>query len=250
MRTIHCCMGRSNDGVGSYQTSIPVPRVFRVAKAGGQRCLFMEYIPGRTLEECWSDLSIWRKLWVAWKLRSYIRQFRRIKLPQIEARIPGPLVEDIAHPEKCVNPAFGELEIGPFTSYEEFILWLNGRWLVAFRFDPLENYTEPDILQADAPLVVTHGDLVPRNIILGDDGQLWVIDWGSSGIYPIWFEYATMMRSALRKFNTNSYVAPSWFRLTRFVCGVFENQHKFIERITFAVSTYLLVPAWEALPDE
>lgn len=233
------------------QTSIPVPRILRVAHGGGNRYVFMDYIPGSTLEQCWSHLNIWRKLWVAWKLRSYIKQLRRITLPQIDAKIPGPFTDDVFHPNPCFNPAFGELDVGPFHSYEEFILWLNGRWLVAFRFNHLgKNYTEPDLLQANAPLVVTHGDLVPRNIILGDDGQLWMIDWGCSGIYPIWFEYATMMRSALRRFNTNSHVASSWFRLIRFVCGVYQNQQRFIERITFAVTEFLLVPAHEALDEE
>ena len=227
------------------QTSIPLPRVWRVVRKDGHS---MDYIPGKTLEECWPHLSIWRKFWVTWKLRSYIRQLRGITLPQIEARLPGPLVDDFSQPEKPMNPAFGELEIGPFSSYKEFILWLNGRLLVAIRFDPIKGITEPHVLQAEAPLVVTHGDLVPRNIILGDDGQLWIVDWGSSGIYPIWFEYATMMRSALRKFNTNSTVTPSWMRLIRLVCGVFR-EHWFIERITFAVTEYLFVPAWEAVDD-
>ncbi|KAK7696306.1 hypothetical protein QCA50_000960 [Cerrena zonata] len=233
------------------QTSVPVPRIHRVVEVGKSCYIFMDYIPGQTLEECWPHLSIWRKLWVAWKLRSYIRQLRHIKLPQIEAGVPGPLTDDICQPKGCDNPAFGEFEAGPFSSYDEFILWLNGRFLVAWRFRPLKGGgTEPDILQADAPLVVTHGDLVPRNIILGDDGKLWVLDWGASGIYPIWLEYATMMRSAVRKFNTNSYVAPSWFRLIRFVCGVYDKQYRFVERITFAVTELLFVPAREAIPDD
>ncbi|KAG5651796.1 hypothetical protein H0H81_007382 [Sphagnurus paluster] len=36
----------------------------------------------------------------------------------------------------------------------------------------------------DAPLVFTHNDLNPRNIILGDDGRLWMIDFEESGFYP------------------------------------------------------------------
>ena len=39
------------------------------------------------------------------------------------------------------------------------------------------------------PLVYTHQDLHMQNIILGDDGQLWIIDWDLAGFYPIFFEY-------------------------------------------------------------
>ena len=41
-------------------------------------------------------------------------------------------------------------------------------------------------------LVFTHLDLNPRNVMLGDDGRLWMIDFGLSGFYPEWFEYVAM----------------------------------------------------------
>ena len=47
-----------------------------------------------------------------------------------------------------------------------------------------------------APLVFTHQDLNPRNIIVGEDGRLWLIDWAWAGYYPPWFEYVTMRRQA------------------------------------------------------
>ncbi|KAG5651209.1 hypothetical protein H0H81_009476 [Sphagnurus paluster] len=45
----------------------------------------------------------------------------------------------------------------------------------------------------DAPLVLTHNDLYPRNIILGDGGRVWMIDFGESEFYPPWFEYFSMV---------------------------------------------------------
>ena len=47
-----------------------------------------------------------------------------------------------------------------------------------------------------APLVLTHQDLNMRNLIVGDDGRLWVIDWAWSGFYPRWFEFVAMGRQA------------------------------------------------------
>lgn len=228
------------------QTAIPVPDVLRVAKHKGVVYLLMEHIPGRTLEECWSEISIWRKIWVAWKLRSYIRQLRRIRIPQIDARVPGPLMEDLSHPRQCTNPIFGEFEVGPFPSFSDLIQWFNDRLLVALRFDPIPNW-ENQPLKVLGPLVLTHGDLVPRNIILGEDGRLWIIDWGSSGVYPMWFEYATMMRSANRPYNGLKKAPLSWFRTIRFAAGTYDTEYRFTERIAFAVTTFAFIPVSEAL---
>ena len=43
-------------------------------------------------------------------------------------------------------------------------------------------------------LVLTHQDIKPRNIIVGEDGRLWMIDWAWPGYYPPWFEYVAMKR--------------------------------------------------------
>jgi hypothetical protein len=50
------------------------------------------------------------------------------------------------------------------------------------------------------PLVLTHNDLNMRNILLDDDGMVWVVDWGWAGFYPAWFEYLGM-RFAAQKDN-------------------------------------------------
>lgn len=47
-----------------------------------------------------------------------------------------------------------------------------------------------------APLVFTHQDINMRNLIVGDDGCLWLIDFGWAGWYPLWFEYVVMKRQA------------------------------------------------------
>lgn len=45
----------------------------------------------------------------------------------------------------------------------------------------------------DAPLVLTHSDMNMHNILVGDDGKIWLIDWAWSGFFPNWFEYASMI---------------------------------------------------------
>jgi hypothetical protein len=47
-------------------------------------------------------------------------------------------------------------------------------------------------LPSSSPLVFTHQDLAPRNILIDDHNTLWLVDWESSGWYPVYFEYASM----------------------------------------------------------
>jgi len=49
-------------------------------------------------------------------------------------------------------------------------------------------------MTASAPLVFSHGDIYLSNLILGDDGKLYMIDWQCSGFYPEWYEYACAAR--------------------------------------------------------
>jgi aminoglycoside phosphotransferase (APT) family kinase protein len=35
----------------------------------------------------------------------------------------------------------------------------------------------------DGPLGLCHGDLAPRNLILGDDGRTWLLDWGCASLH-------------------------------------------------------------------
>ncbi|KIA75771.1 hypothetical protein HK57_00457 [Aspergillus ustus] len=48
-------------------------------------------------------------------------------------------------------------------------------------------------------LVLTHGDIAPRNLIRGAaDGKVWLIDWGRSGIYPLGMDATTLEQRRFR----------------------------------------------------
>ncbi|OSD01473.1 kinase-like protein [Trametes coccinea BRFM310] len=202
-------------------TTIPIPAVFRTFQHCGASYLVMEYIHGDTLEHRWDDLSIWERLRIAVVLRTYVRQFRRIRTPQIELQVPGPVTDDPCQPLPCYTPALGEYTVGPFKSYDHLRDWMNGR----YRVGELLQRAPAGCLPFDdsEPLVFTHGDLCPRNIILGKDGKVWLIDFGCSGIYPRWFEaYGsrdnTMLKplklwTAMRKLAVGDYSAQEAFAL-------------------------------------
>lgn len=65
--------------------------------------------------------------------------------------------------------------------------------------------------------VFTHGDLNMRNVILGADGQVWLIDFGWSGYYPPAFEHIAASMSAVLV----DYAPWSWRILVPFITGAY-----------------------------
>ncbi|KAI0633123.1 kinase-like domain-containing protein [Trametes polyzona] len=168
------------------QTTIPVPEVHRFFEHEGTAYFVMEYVQGDTLDSCWNDLYNWQKLRIAFTLRNYVRQMRQIRTPQTLQQVPGPITADPSHPLPCSTPSLGEYSVRSFNSQEDMRDWMNGRFRVS-EYLYGERFEVP-LFDDSAPLVFTHGDLCLRNIILGSDGKLWLIDFGSAGIYPPWFE--------------------------------------------------------------
>ncbi|KAH9886462.1 kinase-like domain-containing protein [Cubamyces lactineus] len=168
------------------RTTIPVPKVYRVFEHRGEHFLVLEYIHGYSLGACWDRLSPWQKLRIAFILRNYIKQFRRIRTPQIEQQVPGPITNDPSQPLRCYTPSLGEYPVRAFTSRDDLRDWMNGQYRVAEyvlrRRMPQEPFDDSE------PLVFVHGDLCLRNLILGADGRPWLIDFGFAGVYPRWFE--------------------------------------------------------------
>ena len=166
-------------------TTIPVPRCDRIVQdqEDGRTYICMEYIPGRTLAECWDELSWWMRFRVFITLRDYVRQMRTFT-----HAIPGPISHD-GSPQPCRGPLFGDDEIGPFESSTAFADFFNSKYDITKRFQPVYVKGIQKPFDNSGSLVFTHHDMHMRNIILGDDGQLWVIDWDLAGYYPIFFEY-------------------------------------------------------------
>ncbi len=88
-------------------TTIPIPNIRRVFDMPVSRAMVLDYIPGKTLEECWPALGLWRRLRIIWTLRGYIRQLRRIQPRDTLRRIafPGPFGSE---PQMCYGPMFTE----------------------------------------------------------------------------------------------------------------------------------------------
>ncbi|GLB36840.1 putative choline/ethanolamine kinase [Lyophyllum shimeji] len=173
------------------RTTIPIPAVRRVLGADQMSGIIIDYIPGRTLAHCWPALTFWQRVRIIWIIRGYIRQLRRVRPTKAGSRalFPGPVANE---PEECIGPMFTEYGAGPFASYEELTAWFMHKLDVNRRVTKYPPESQRMAFDSSLPLVLTHLDLHPNNVIVGDDGRVWLIDWETAGFYPQWFEYASM----------------------------------------------------------
>ncbi len=187
-------------------TNIPVPRVLQVSQAGdesggtGTVFLATEYIPGRTLDKCWHSLGFFAKARIVWTLRNYVTQLRRMK-----RTTPGPLDRS----QVFEGYYFSHQGAGPFETCEDMIHWFNRRIEIGNK--RAAQKCDVSSFTASGPLVFCHQDLCLRNILLGDDGVLYVLDWEWAGFYPEWLELAGMTRYSDQPWSFRIFIP--------FICG-------------------------------
>ncbi|KAI1790302.1 hypothetical protein LXA43DRAFT_973787 [Ganoderma leucocontextum] len=186
-----------------HNTGIPVPHLRRVIHFQQSAGLIMDYIPGRQLVHVWPSLSVLGNL----KLRVAFVEFHPRSL------IPSPMAHD-DEALRIQSPVFGVIggPRGPFASYTDLSTYfnLNAKNQLALKLAP----SRPAPFDDSRPLMLTHGDLNMRDILVRDNGRLWLLDSGTAGFYPEWFEY--------RRDRT-------WRFLTPFICGPYFRQRRWYD---------------------
>ncbi|KAK6595527.1 C6 zinc finger domain protein [Botrytis cinerea] len=130
-----------------------VPQVYRYFHWNDFGYLFMEYMPSRQLDEL--DLD-----------------------EHTDRQIPGPIGG--GQPQGYL---WGDNGAGTtFTFTSDLEDWLNKRLAMRGKSIDLTSH----------PLVLCHMDLCRRNMILRDDNTISLVNWGCSGLYPRYFEFASL----------------------------------------------------------
>ncbi|KAJ3563801.1 hypothetical protein NP233_g8702 [Leucocoprinus birnbaumii] len=224
------------------ETTIPVPRVRRVVKREWDFLIVIDYIPGSTLAQVWPTFSIWKKIRIAFTLRRYVRQLRRLRgsattppvmvlAPRLSANLYQALIgTDTPSTQRiCGSPIFTQVRFrrGPFASYSELSAWFNKRHQMAMDIEklPQDDPSRNDLFDDSRPLVMTHQDLNLRNIMIDEDSRIWIIDWGWAGYYPEWFEYVAMEAQ-----NEDDEISGTndelWKAMIPFICGPYFKQER------------------------
>ncbi|KAA1477622.1 hypothetical protein DENSPDRAFT_616602 [Dentipellis sp. KUC8613] len=206
-------------------TSILIPEIRRTVNLGNFEGFVMDYIPGQRVSDCWDRLSLWRRFRLFWTLRGYIRQLQHVVVTRKAQKdqFPGPVASE---PQVCAGFMFTEFGAGPFASYDELSAWYQHKLEVNRRAKgtPREDVS----FDSSLPLVLTHLDISPNNVMIDEKSRVWLIDWDMAGLYPQWFEYLGMRIG--------------WGFLGRwqqwilgFTAGFFERQAMFIYKVDWAI---------------
>lgn len=171
------------------QLGIRAPTVKRIIRNGLNAYCVMDRIPGRTLEDVWTQLGWFVTVKLGFQLRRFVQRLRSITSSVAGSLSTGEcrsfyLEDHYGLPASC-SP--GDME--------HFLrFWINFTSMrkAMQTADQREMSTPEHQMLPTGSFVFTHHDLAPRNILLSPSGELWLLDWDLAGFYPIYFEYAAM----------------------------------------------------------
>ncbi|KAE9376650.1 hypothetical protein N431DRAFT_501459 [Stipitochalara longipes BDJ] len=158
-------------------TIVHIPRIYRFfvykdpSWDAPRGYLFMEYISGQLLQNV--DLNA--KTDIIPRITKIIEHLGQI---QDSHAVPGPIGG--GEPQGYLYGDDGAKRA--FSSTADFQAWLNIR--LALR--------DKSINIGSLPLVLCHTDLCRRNMILEENDRICLLDWGYAGMYPRYFEIASL----------------------------------------------------------
>ncbi|KAF2722519.1 kinase-like protein [Polychaeton citri CBS 116435] len=171
---------------------LPVPELYGWRIRDRNVLIYMELIPGVTLERRWDEADFGEvgKAAVCKELNGMLTLLHQLRQEPSDAfigSIPGGPLLDRVFEERPTA--------GPFRTLEKFYSWME--WLPQRFLQASQRYRDPflELMPKDSSIVFTHADVHPRNIMVTASGPprvLAIIDWGQSGWYPDWWEHFKM----------------------------------------------------------
>ncbi|KKZ61650.1 hypothetical protein EMCG_03835 [[Emmonsia] crescens] len=178
--------------IRKHSADIPVPQPLGTLSLGGKVYSFMSLMEGRPLDKLWPDLSSTDKFSVRDQLDAILEKLRLLPLPS--KYLGG------GNPPQCIDcrgwkrksPESMESE----AQFNEFLLSGNSRPSM----EPYVEFVRP-MLRENHRIVLTHGDLHPRNILAINDKEgggiriTGLIDWEVGGAYPEYWEFVKSLNT-------------------------------------------------------
>ncbi|GAA5948396.1 hypothetical protein JCM10213_004409 [Rhodosporidiobolus nylandii] len=163
-------------------TGLPIPKVYHVEKDGDATFIYFEKMPGETLDSTFRHIPPAQRRAIFADIKESITRLHQVKAPP-SARV-GMLGRRPLETLFDDHPVYTA-----FFSSAEFYAWLRRLYLHAFP-DKADEYDREIGSHFDdsAPLVLVHGDLSSRNILVKDGRLSGLIDFGRAGWYPEWVE--------------------------------------------------------------
>ena len=194
-------------------TRVPVPQP---RYAIGDSWLLMDRIEGHSLDRTWETLSLFMQFRIACTLRCYVKQLRGLT-----STLPG-------HDGIVSGDPFFCCEHGPFEDSNRLRLFCE---MVAFRswrnLIRFPAYRDPPTVTHEAwPLVFSHTDIHPGNVMLDNNNVLWLIDWAHAQFLPPWVDSIVM--------KLPDCCPPSWTRWRSFIAGSVPPKYYYMWNLAFS----------------
>ncbi|KAJ5853903.1 hypothetical protein N7534_006446 [Penicillium rubens] len=184
--TVLPCEAKTLNLVAS-RTGIRAPRVHRSFQVeddtqyfGTKGYIVMDFIPGQPLDKCWADLTSDNQRQIAIQIAEMIKEMQSVVISQ-----PGP---PGGGPFR--GRFFTDYSAGPFKDSAEFQGWFNHKLDICKHVKQCPKDIPPFQFTT---FVLTHQDISPRNLILDQNGEVWLVDWAFAGAYPPAFESAALL---------------------------------------------------------
>lgn len=168
------------------RTSAPIPRVLKTIIPDNMNeygVIFMEFVEGETIEVAWPSMPDQEKKTVLAQLKDFMGQVR-----QVEGSFIGSVDRSVCNDQLFSNR---EHNYGPYEDEDAFCRGIEQ----SLRACDANSFTQIAINMVNAipksqRIVLTHGDFVPRNILVRDGNVVAIVDWEMAGFYPEYWEYA------------------------------------------------------------
>lgn len=197
----------------SDNTSIPVPRVvnYGIDPVTGEGYIEMEFIQGKTLKDKLSDMTPEEIDKISLQLNNILSQLTSISKNYIGSidpenyRIDDPII--------TINSSIRNIE-----EFNEILLNNASNPMAMFSCI----FRKMLFQNTHYKFVLTHGDLLPRNIIVDNENNIkCILDWEVMGFYPEYWEFVKMGQCSwkspwweiLSKLNIKYYQELSIFQL-------------------------------------
>lgn len=178
--------------IRKHCADIPVPQPLGVLSLGGITYAFMSLVEGSSLDKFWPDLSIAEKYSVRDQLDIILENLRLLPLPS--QHLGG------GDPPHCIGcrmwKRMSSNRMKSEAQFNDFLLSGNSR----SGMDPYVEFIRP-ALRENHCIVLTHGDLHPRNIMAVKDEERGGIsvtgltDWEVGGAYPEYWEFVKSLNT-------------------------------------------------------
>lgn len=217
------------------QLGLRVPNVKRVVQFEGMVYLIMERIDGVSLEEIWTKLGWIDSLRLAVELRRDIHLLRSITSSTAGSLITGECRSFWLDDLYCLPPRSRPADLASFLTF--WVDFVNPQAAMKAAETQLPATPSKNYVPSTAgPLVFTHHDLAPRNILLDKSGCLWLVDWDIAGWYPSYFEYAAMHNFIPERWSWLARIR--WNLFTWIAAGCWEKERRVLERIRSKISRF------------